>query len=268
MRGVAVLSAMGAVWVLTGGAVPTMTGQRPSLNLRLLPLGLVSGLLVFLLTFGVVGITVPAAAFGVLGISIPFQITGSRMRKRQSAASGAWPDLIAHIRSSVAAGLTLPDAYVDAAQRVGEPFSRTLDEVRRQLLFGAGFAEAMKILRDDARDPTADRVTTTLTVANETGGPRVGEVLSMLSASVAGESRLRSAHEAAMTEQRWTAGVALSAPWAILALSIATNPQASRAYGTTTGGVVIGIGLAMTIGGYLLSRKLAALSDAPRMFRA
>jgi len=71
-----------------------------------------------------------------------------------------------------------------------------------------------------------------------------------------------------MTEQRWTAGVALTAPWAILALSIATNPQASSAFGTATGGVVVGIGLALTITGYLLARKLAALSDAPRMFRS
>jgi len=268
VRGIAVLSAAGAVWVLTGGVVPPMAGYRPSLNLRLVLYGVGSGFVGFVLTYGLLGTVVPATAFGVLAVTIPFQIAGSRERKCQAAASAAWPDLLAHIRSSVAAGLTLPDAYVDAAERVGKPFSETIEDVRRYLLFGGGFTEAMKIVRDHANDPTADRVTMTLIVANETGGHRVGEVLSMLSASVAGESRLRSAHDAAMTEQRWTAGVALAAPWAILALSIATNPQASSAFGTPTGGIVVGIGLALTIAGYLLARKLAALSDAPRMFRS
>lgn len=267
MRGLAVLSAAGALWILAGGAVPTMTRHRPSFDLRSAAVAIGSGIGVFALTFGLLGTAVPAAALGVLAVTIPFQIVGSRQRKRQSEASAAWPDLLAHIRSSVAAGLSLPDAYVDAAERVGEPFIETLEEVRRHLVFGGGFTEAMKVVRDQANDPTADRVTMTLIIANDTGGHRVGEVLSMLSASVAGESRLRNAHDAAMTEQRWTAAVALGAPWAILTLSIATNPQASSAYRTASGGVVVGIGLVLTIVGYLLARKLAALSDTPRMFR-
>jgi tight adherence protein B len=178
-----------------------------------------------------------------------------------------WPDLLAHIRSSVAAGYTLPDAYLDAAERVGEPFDTDFDELRRELVFGGGFRPAMNQVRRRFDDPIADRVATTLTIANETGGTRVGEVLAALSASIAGETRLRAAHEAALTEQRWTAGVALSAPWVILALSIATNPQASRAFSTAEGSIVVAIGLTMTLVGYVLARRLASLSDPPRMFR-
>ena len=178
-----------------------------------------------------------------------------------------WPDLLAHIRSSVAAGHALPDAYLDAAERVGGPFGEDLDDIRRELMFGGGFRQAMERVRRRFADPIADRVTTTLTIANETGGSRVGEVLAALSASVAGETRLRSAHDAALTEQRWTAGVALGAPWVILALSIATNPQAARAFSTAEGSVVVGIGLCMTVVGYALTRRLAALSDPPRIFR-
>ena len=107
----------------------------------------------------------------------------------------------------------------------------------------------------------------TLIVANRSGGHRVGEVLAALSASVSGESRLRQAHEAAMTEQRVTAGVALGAPWVILTLSIATNPQAVFAFSTAEGAVVIGIGLVLTVTGWILSVRIASLSDTPRMFR-
>ena len=125
----------------------------------------------------------------------------------------------------------------------------------------------MRHVRKHASDPTADRVTMTLIVANDSGGHRVGEVLTALSASVAGESRLRQAHEAAMTEQRVTAGVALAAPWAILALSIATNPQAALAFSTSEGAAVVAVGLALTVSGWLLAARIASLSDTPRMFR-
>lgn len=267
MRGLAVLSAAGAAWLLVGGRTPRLGSYRPLLDLRSVTLGVASGLGVFVLSYGLLATVVPAAAFGVLAVTVPVQMAASRDRKQQAEAAAAWPDLLAHIRSSVAAGMTLPDAYIDAAGRTGGEFGETLDEIRRHLLFGGGFSSAMEVVRRAAGDPTADRVTMTLIVANETGGHRVGEVLSALSTSIAGESRLRSAHDAAQTEQRWTAGVALAAPWVILALSIATNPQAAGAFGTAEGAIVVGIGLALTISGYLLSRKLAALSDAPRVFR-
>jgi len=225
-----------------------------------------SGGAVFILLLGLLGAAVPAGALGLLAVAIPFQLGASRERRRRQEDAATWPDLLAHIRSSVAAGQTVPDAYVDAAERVGGSFLETLDVVRREMVFGGGFSDAMNHVQRHADDATADRVTMTLSVANETGGTRVGDVLAALSASVAGETRLRAAHDAALTEQRWTAGVALAAPWVILALSIATNPQAALAFSTAEGAVVVGIGLAATVSGYVLAMRLAALSEAPRMF--
>ena len=91
-------------------------------------------------------------------------------------------------------------------------------------------------------------------------------ILTSLGASVADELRLRRAHEAALTEQRMTAGVALVAPWALLALTIATNPQAAAAYQTNTGTIIVAVGLVSTSAGYVAARRAAALSKAPRVF--
>lgn len=267
MRGFAVLAAAGAAWIVAGGSIPNLPnlGWRP--DPRRILLATAVGIVAFVIAFAMLGTVVPAVAFGLIGATVPVQIASSKDRKNRARAASSWPDLLAHIRSSVAAGMTLADAYVAAAERVGSPFIETLDEVRRLLIFGEGFTPAMTVVRDTANDPTADRVTMTLVIANETGGTRVGEVLAALSASIASETRLRQAHEAALTEQRWTAGVALAAPWVILALSIATNPQASAAFGTVEGAVVVGIGLTMTVAGWLLSRRAAALSETPRMFK-
>ena len=267
MRGVAVLCAVGSMWALTGNRMPDRLLRLPTIDWVAAGLSVLAGLAVFILSFGLLAAPVPAAALGVLGATIPIHVRASRSRKRAAMTAHAWPDVLAHIRSSVSGGMTLPDAYMNAASRVGGIFEETLGEVRRQVMYGEGFAEAMRHVRVRASDPTADRVTMTLIVANRSGGHRVGEVLAALSASVSGESRLRQAHEAAMTEQRVTAGVALGAPWVILALSIATNPQAAFAFSTAEGAVVIGIGLVLTVTGWILSVRIASLSDTPRMFR-
>jgi tight adherence protein B len=121
-------------------------------------------------------------------------------------------------------------------------------------------------VRADWADPLADRVLTTLAAAAGIGGERVGTVLSGLAGSVADELRLRRAHQAALTEQRLTAGVALAAPWGLLLLTTATNPQATAAYATRTGTLVVLTGLVATSAGFWLSRRAARLSHMPRVF--
>jgi tight adherence protein B len=92
-------------------------------------------------------------------------------------------------------------------------------------------------------------------------------VVSSLGGSIADELRLRRAHTAALTEQRMTAAVALTAPWTLLALTISTNPQAAAAYRTATGSVIIAIGFTLTALGFLAARRLARLSQAPRVMQ-
>jgi len=123
---------------------------------------------------------------------------------------------------------------------------------------------------DDARaawsDPITDRVFTTLAAASEIGGRHVDAVLATLTSSIGDELRLRRAHDAALTEQRLTAGVALVAPWAMLGLSLATNPTASESFSSPTGSLIVGIGLFATVLGYVLARRSARLSQPPRLF--
>jgi tight adherence protein B len=92
-------------------------------------------------------------------------------------------------------------------------------------------------------------------------------VISSLGGSIADELRLRRAHTAALTEQRMTAAVALTAPWALLALTVSTNPQAAAAYRTATGSVIIAIGFALTTLGFLTARRSARLSQSPRVMQ-
>lgn len=266
MRGVAALAAAAAVWVLVVGDLPALAWRPPTIRLRVVAGALAAGITGAGVAFGVLGTAAPAAAIGVLCSAVPARLEQSRIQKARRDRTDRWPDLLAHVRSSVAAGATLPDAFVDGSARIGGDFSRYGDRVRREIMYGAGFDSALTALRSDLEDPVADRILATLMIAQRTGGHRVGDVLTALGVSVSDDIRLRHAHDAALTEQRWTATVALIAPWVLLSLSIATNPQAADAFDTTEGVVVVGGGLLATGLGWLLAMRASMLSAAPRLF--
>ena len=97
-------------------------------------------------------------------------------------------------------------------------------------------------------------------------GDLVGAILGALGSSVADELRLHKAHDAALTQQRLTAAVALVAPWVLLLLTVTSNPGAAAAYRTPTGTLVVAGGLVATALGYVLAIRTARLARPPRLF--
>jgi Flp pilus assembly protein TadB len=225
-----------------------------------------TGVGVGVLTLTFLGIPSVAIAIGILASAIPAAAEVGRRSQQREDLAGAWPDFLALMRGRVVAGETLPDAFVAAAERSPEPLRSSANQITEAVSFGDGFAAALERLRDQLDDATADRVLATIAAAHRSGGPRVGLVLTSLGASVADELRLRRSHIAALTEQRMTALVALIAPWALLALTISTNPQSALSYRRPTGTLIVAVGLVATSLGYLTARRTAALSRAPRVF--
>lgn len=199
-----------------------------------------------------------AMAFAVP--AIPAGLRRLRSSRHAREAREQWPDFLAAVRSRIGAGAPLPDAVRAAARSIGGPF---LDLDRA---WGGSFLTELDAVRLAWADPVADRVLMTMRVAAATGGAHVDSVLSALAASLSDEMRIRAAHDAALTQQRLTAGVALISPWVILVLSLATNPQAGAEFATPTGRMIMAGGAVATIGGYLLARRAAALSAPPRVF--
>jgi len=265
VRGLAVILAAFSAWVLVTGQLPPLR-VRIEVPWRAAALGALFAVLVTFVTFGLLGTIYPAIAIGLLSSSLPLIAHGVRQRAATTERMELWPDALSHMRASIGAGMTLPDAVVDACRRVGGDLEVFADEVRRQVAFGEGFAIALKTMREQLDDPVTDRVVATLVVAEHVGGHRVGDILRSLQSSVADDLRLRRAHDAAMTEQKWTASVALVAPWALLVLSITTNAQAGASFDTAEGAVVVGIGFVATGSGWYLARRSARLSEPPRMF--
>jgi len=267
MRGLAALAAAGAVWSLAGLPLPGTGRPGPALpRPRVIAAGLAGGALGGLITIALAGSPAMAAVAGCAGLAVPPIVSAARRRRRLEEAAGRWPDFLAVLRGRLSAGEALPEATAIAAAGAGEHLAGLGRRLAEDRAAGRPFAATLAAVRADWADPLADRVLTSLAAAAGIGGERVGAVLAGLSTSVADELRLRRAHEAALTEQRLTAGVALTAPWVLLLLTTATNPQAAAAYSTSTGTVVVLVGLAGTLAGFWLSRRAARLSRMPRVF--
>ncbi|MEK7252420.1 MAG: hypothetical protein AAB198_04095 [Actinomycetota bacterium] len=251
--------------VCAAGAVAAMWARPRRITLRL-PSG--SGIAAAFGGFAA-GWTVASAAglpgtaalvAGTLAAGVPGAMRRRTRDRELRREALRWPDFLAAVRSRLATGSAIPTACADAARHIG---GRFLDLAAPS---GVSFADTTASVRARWADPLTDRILTTLELAATVGGSHVGAVLGALTTSVNEDLRLRRAHDAALTEQRLTAGVALFAPWVILALSIATNPAASEAFSTRTGNLILAGGFAATGVGYALARRSARLSRPPRLF--
>jgi tight adherence protein B len=267
MRGLVALAAASAAWTLAGLPIPAAAQRHlPRPRPAMLVTAALAAAVGALTALSLGGNGPVAGAIGLMGAAAPAAISTARTRRVAEQAASRWPDFLAALRGRLSAGEDLPSATEGAAASAGDRLaglSRRLAEGRAT---GRPFAVTLAEVRTVWADPLADRVLTALAAASGIGGDRVGAVLSGLAASVADELRLRRAHQAALTEQRLTGAVALGAPWALLLLSTATNPEAAAAYSTRTGLLVVLGGLAATTAGFWLSRRAARLSRMPRVF--
>jgi tight adherence protein B len=266
MRGIAVIAAAGSAWVLITGSAVRMPVRLPRIAALTFAIGAAAGVVATIAAYGLVGVPSVAMAIGALVSVVPPAVTGERRRAQRESIAAAWPDVLARMRSRLAGGSTLVEAFLASLDDAPSELAALAPAVDEAVRYGGGFVDALNEVRVTVADPIADRVAMTLAVANIAGGRTVGEVLAALSASVADELRLRRAHQAAMTEQRLTAVVALVAPWALLVLTLATNPQAAAAYATVTGTWIVLVGLGGTGLGYAISLRVARLSEPPRVF--
>lgn len=268
MRGFAAVLAGAAAWIVVSGWTPSVRIRKPELpSPWVAPVSVAAGVVAGLFALGLLAVPAAAIAVGLLVAAIPVAIDAVRRRREREAVAEAWPDFLALVSGRISAGSTLPDAFIAAARRAPKPLSSLARPVEEAVAFGDGFTPALERLRTQLDDPTSDQVLATLGFAHQSGGHRVGAVVSSLGGSIADELRLRRAHTAALTEQRMTAVVALTAPWVLLALTISTNPQAAAAYRTATGSVIIAIGFVLTLVGFIAARRSARLSRAPRVMQ-
>lgn len=241
----------GASRVTPGGLLASCVG-----------VGLVAALVALVFT------AVPIIAI-IAGIAIgyaPIITLRRRAARRSRALRGSWPDAVDTLASAVKAGMSLPEAVADLAQRGPEALRPAFVAFTADYRATGSFAGALTTLSEELRDPVADRVVAALRIAREVGGADLGRVLGALSTFLRADARTRGEIEA---RQSWTvnaARVAVAAPWVTLLL-LSTRPEAVAAYSTTGGAVVIIGSAVLSVIAYRVMISIGRLPDDPRIVK-
>lgn len=224
------------------------------------------GLVCALGFLGASGAWTIAVAFGIIAAAAPFAVISSRARSRRTGLREVWPEAVDTLVSGVRAGMSLPEALANLAERGPEA-------VRPQFrAFAVDYAATARLdpcldrLKARFADPVADRIVEALRLANEVGGTDLGTLLRALSRMLREDLRTRGELEA---RQSWTvngAKVAVAAPWLVLGL-LSTRPQAAAAYASAQGAVVLAAGAAASLVAYQLMIRLGRLPEDERVLR-
>ena len=209
--------------------------------------------------------SVPVVAFiaALLASLLPFVLLRRRARTSSRALRTAWPDAIDSLASAVRAGMSLPEALADLANRGPAALRPAFADFAAEYRVSGSFGTALASLKDSLADPVADRVIASLHVARAVGGTDLGLVLRTLSSLLRADLRTRGEIEA---RQSWTvsaARLAVAAPWITLAL-LCTRPEAASAYRSALGALILVFCAGLTVVAYRLMVLIGRLPAEPR----
>jgi tight adherence protein B len=223
-----------------------------------------AGLVVGLLSLGMSRALPIATAFALIAAGAPITLVRSRARKRRTALREVWPEAVDNLVSGVRAGLSLPEAVSQLAERGPAPLRPAFAAFAADYRAGGAFGESLDRLKDRLADPVADRICEALRVAREVGGTDLGALLRSLSSFLREDARTRAELEA---RQSWTvngAKLAVAAPWIVLGF-LATRPEAVVAYRRPGGVVVLLLGGACSAVAFWAMRRIGRLPDDERV---
>jgi tight adherence protein B len=207
-----------------------------------------------------------AASFALVTGWAPAAIVRGRARRRRAVLRDLWPEVVDNLTSGVRAGLSLPEALAQIAERGPEPLRPAFAVFAGDYRATGRFGESLDALKEQLADPVADRICEALRITREVGGSDLGRLLRSLSAFLREDARTRSE---LLARQSWTvnaARLAVTAPWAVLAL-LATRPESVRAYNSAAGIVVLACGAGLSGVAYALMIRLARLPEERRVLR-
>lgn len=199
-----------------------------------------------------------ATVFALMAGYLPIGVLRARGTRRQLERREVWPEVVDNLASAVRAGLSLPEALVQLAERGPVPLRDPFSKFALDYQASGRFNESLDLLKERLADPVGDRVIEGLRIARDVGGGDLGTMLRTLSAFLRDDLRTRGELE---SRQSWTvngARLAVAAPWCILLMMSFQHDVVSR-FATPAGLAVLGFGAVTCVVAYRLMVRLGRL---------
>lgn len=207
-----------------------------------------------------------AVCFGAFAFFVPTVILRRLRQRRQVALRELWPEAVDNLASAVRAGMSLPEGLAALGQRGPNELRPAFARFGTAYRASGRFSQCLDALKEDLADPVGDRVCETIRVAREVGGSDLGTVLRTLSELLRSDARTRSELE---TRQGWivnAARLAVAAPWLVLLL-LGTQSETLRAYDSSSGSLLLGIGAVVCVVAYRIMLQIGKLPEDQRVLR-
>jgi tight adherence protein B len=224
------------------------------------------GLATFAGALAVSGVPAIAVCFAVMATWSPVAVVRGRARRRRQRLRDVWPEVVDNLTSGVRAGLSLPEALSQIADRGPEPLRPAFAAFAVDYRTSGRFGDALDALKERLADPVADRICEALRITRDVGGTDLGRLLRSLSAFLREDARTRAELEGRQSWTVYAARLAVAAPWIVLAL-LATRPETGAAFNSVAGTAVLIGGAACSVVAYRVMLRVGRLPEEARVLR-
>ena len=206
---------------------------------------------------------VTALAFA-LGLALPVAYYVRRHDRRRAALQVALVDAVAQLRSSMASGLAMQDAFAGLSRTgpdvLRPEFDRLVAEAQLR-----GLRTALESMKARLADPLFDTVCAALILGDELGGRNIGQVLGQLVDATRGQQRVQEELHAQQARNVFSAGIIAAIPGLLLAAMRALNPRYVAVFDTWTGQLTLAGCACAIVLGYLVMLWTTRLPEDRRV---
>ncbi len=220
----------------------------------------------FLGTLALFGGVLPAllTALGVSGT--PVALYRKRRHKRLQEAQEAWPRIIEEIRLLVAnSGKSIPAALFTAGARAPASLRFGFEAAEREWQLTTNFERAISVLKSTLAHPTGDTIAETLLGAYAVGGVDLESRLRDLSDDRVGDLTARKDARSKQAGARFARVFVLAVPVGMALMGLGIG-RGRASYQTTTGQVLVAVGILVVIACWYWASSIMSLPAERRVF--
>ncbi|MEE3330236.1 MAG: type II secretion system F family protein [Myxococcota bacterium] len=200
-----------------------------------------------------------AIAFGLLVLPIPWLFAYLRKRKRMTRFEHQLPEALDLMCRGLRAGHGFSSGLQMVSNEFEDPIAPEFGHVADEIALGLDTRDALRNLTHRIDVPDLRFMSTAMMIQRETGG-NLAEVMGRLAHVIRDRHTFYGKTRAMTAQNRGAATILLAMPIVFVVFSYFNNPTfVAPLYTHTSGNWLGGVTFLMTVGGYLLARRLAVV---------
>jgi tight adherence protein B len=200
-----------------------------------------------------------------LGVGFTVELLVLRARGRQSTLVAVLPQICESLSSAVTTGIDIQQAFEDLAIAGPKQTRKSLHLFCEQLQLGVQMDEALNWLKVELANAESDQLIELLRLSRSSGGIGLSSNLNRLGSQLRQQAALAGEISAKQGWVTGTAKLALATPW-IIVLLLGSRPENALAYNSSSGLLVLSIGLVICLTAYAVINAVSSLPEPKRVY--